>query len=229
MKGTPMKLKPMPRLTTTLRVLLWISIVLTALAVPVGYFDYRTYSNPPPGLDLNVDLVPTDIIQAVMGLVQLILALALGVVFLMWIHRINNNLHVLSGEQMKFTPGWAVGWYFVPVANLYKPYQAMKEIWQLSHKGDLCNFTLLGWWWLLWIVSGILGRAATKISLKAEDVESYATAAIVYMTSDSVDVALNIVALLLVTRLYVAYEKNIAAPAIQALSARLAQPPSLPA
>jgi len=63
------------------------------------------------------------------GCVYFLLAIFLGVIFLRWIYRTNKNLHVLSSEHMTFSPGWSLGWYFIPVANLFKPYQAMKEIW----------------------------------------------------------------------------------------------------
>ena len=57
---------------------------------------------------------------------------------------------------MRFTPGWAVGWYFVPIAWFWKPYQAMAEIWRASRnpaewRGEPVSPLLAGWW-VLWIV-----------------------------------------------------------------------------
>lgn len=57
---------------------------------------------------------------------------------------------------MGFTPGWAVGWYFVPIAWFWKPYQAMREIWQASVNPTSWReqpvTAALHWWWTLWIV-----------------------------------------------------------------------------
>ena len=52
--------------------------------------------------------------------------------FCVWIRRANVNADALVASGMEFTPGWAVGWFFVPFANLYKPYQAMAEIYRAS-------------------------------------------------------------------------------------------------
>jgi len=87
-----------------------------------------------------------------------------------WIYRANANAHVLGGD-LTITPGWAVGWYFVPFANLVKPYTAMKETWLASHfgsnwgAGDATD--LLAWWWGLWIVNNIIGNIAWRLSTAA--------------------------------------------------------------
>ncbi len=75
-----------------------------------------------------------------------------------WIWRTNANAHRLA-NGMSITPGWAVGWFFVPVAGLFKPFEAMKETWQVSHDPDnwpnVAIPALLRWWWGLWIAGNI--------------------------------------------------------------------------
>ncbi|MDE0032024.1 MAG: DUF4328 domain-containing protein [Deltaproteobacteria bacterium] len=83
-------------------------------------------------------------------------ALTTAVAVSRWIHRANSNARALGARGMAFTPGGAVGWYFVPIANLWKPYQAMREIWKAS-AGPLgwqrrSVSALLPCWWLLAIV-----------------------------------------------------------------------------
>jgi hypothetical protein len=56
----------------------------------------------------------------------------------------------------------------------------------------------LGIWWGLWIISNLVGRIASKVLLKSEGVELTTTA--VMTLSNGIDIALAIVALLLVTR-----------------------------
>lgn len=90
--------------------------------------------------------------RALLGLA----ALATAVVVSRWIYRANSNARALGARGMAFTPGGAVGWYFVPIANLWKPYQAMREIWKAS-AGPLGwqrrpVSALLPCWWLLAIV-----------------------------------------------------------------------------
>lgn len=84
--------------------------------------------------------------------------IALGTVILVlsWIFRANHNARQLGAANMRFTPGWAVGWYFIPIAWFWKPYQAMTEIWRASVNPSDWGATpvspVLRWWWGLWIV-----------------------------------------------------------------------------
>ena len=34
---------------------------------------------------------------------------------------------------MTFTPGWIAGWFFVPIMNLFRPYEAVKELYGERH------------------------------------------------------------------------------------------------
>src|SRR5438874_1023530 len=82
-----------------------------------------------------------------------------------WIYRASINAHAL-GSEMTITPGWAVGWYFVPFANLVKPFHAMREIWLASHESDASyeeRVPLLAWSWGLWITTNILANAAWRL------------------------------------------------------------------
>ena len=89
------------------------------------------------------------------------------VAFLMWMHRASRNLRALGAYGQRFSPGWAVGWWFIPIMFFFRPYQAMVEIWRgsasrvlgesdLDWKGRPVSL-LLGWWWGLWIASNLLG------------------------------------------------------------------------
>ncbi|MXW55442.1 MAG: DUF4328 domain-containing protein [Gemmatimonadales bacterium] len=83
--------------------------------------------------------------------------LGTAILVLSWIYRANDNARQLGAAEMRFTPGWAVGWYFIPIAWFWKPYQAMTEIWRASVNPSDWRATpvspLLRWWWGLWIVN----------------------------------------------------------------------------
>ncbi|MBI1404164.1 MAG: DUF4328 domain-containing protein [Porphyrobacter sp.] len=90
----------------------------------------------------------------------------------MWIHRAHANLHEAGFEPLNFTPGWAVGWYFVPIANLFKPFQAMRELWNTSH-GLADSYSApapgnLPAWWGLWIAGNILGNISTRLEMMGD-------------------------------------------------------------
>ncbi len=119
-----------------------------------------------------------------------------------WIYRTNANAHLLSGD-MTITPGWAIGWYFVPFANLVKPYQGMKETWLASHEaGGLHEETetaLLPWWWGLWLVTNILGNISMQITLRADGFDAPSSQAVRLI--DLAAAALNVPLCLILIRL----------------------------
>jgi Domain of unknown function (DUF4328) len=95
--------------------------------------------------------------------------------FLVWLHRAHSNLQPLLAQNVEFTPGWAVGWWFIPFANLVKPFQAVREVWVESDPdgGDgEASFlsasvrsapVYMGVWWGLWLVSNIVSNIAGRI------------------------------------------------------------------
>jgi len=204
-----MDIKPLAGLTKTLCVLLKINIAIMAVAILAGFYQYNTLSNLLSGVEPDEIFLPSDVVTAGVGLIQSVLAIILGITFLRWIYRTNKNLHAFSGERMTFTPGWSVGWYFIPIANLFKPYQVMKEIWQISHKNRAATLSIIGWWWALWFISNVLGRLVVKLILQADDIAGYMASTMTYMVADGVELVLNIVALVLVTRIGIAYSRNI--------------------
>ena len=88
--------------------------------------------------------------------------------FLVWQHRAHRNLRAASVEGLAFTPGWAVGWWFVPVANLVKPFQSVREPWKASSADpawpEIRTWPVIGWWWGLWagglLVAALVGAYA---------------------------------------------------------------------
>ena len=97
------------------------------------------------------------------------IGLVAAVVCLIWIYRVHANLPVLGARNLKFTPLWAVGWWFIPIAHLFRPYQVLREIWHGSdpvldvvvrgHGGETtlrmeASTVVLGWWWAL-VVSAL--------------------------------------------------------------------------
>lgn len=79
---------------------------------------------------------------------------------ILWIHRACSNAHTLS-KRMTISPGWAIGWYLVPVASLFQPYESMKEIWVASSGMKEKDIPVaVKQWWLCFIASNILAYAS---------------------------------------------------------------------
>jgi heme/copper-type cytochrome/quinol oxidase subunit 2 len=117
-----------------------------------------------------------DLRMGLAALLYLSVLIATAVAFSMWIHRAYRNLEALGAprHQLEYSPGWAVGYYFIPILSLFKPFSVMKEIWRKSdpevdvREGvityEASVSPLLGVWWGVWILSLIIGRIADALS-----------------------------------------------------------------
>ena len=116
---------------------------------------------------------------------QLIVASATGVAeiatlftFLVWIYSTHANLPALGNTHLDLTSGWAVGWFFVPIMNRFKPYQVVFEIWRSSDPANRTGATagattLIGWWWCLRVLTGLVERGANRLGRYIESVEGW--------------------------------------------------------
>jgi len=128
------------------------------------------------------------------------------VVFLMWIYRARKNAEWLGARGMRFSPASSVGWYFAPIFNLWKPYQAMKEIWQASKNPGAWQTVslpgLLSTLWTCWIVNNMVGNASFRLAFRADSPADLMASAVVSVVSEVTGLILCLVALRLVSSIY---------------------------
>lgn len=105
-----------------------------------------------------------------------------AVAFSMWTYRAARNAKFLGAENYTVSPGWAVGYYYVPIVSLWRPYQLITETWKASDPdgsndyGVWSSTRVPGWilaWWLTWIASGVLDRLAAKQLRQVNSVDSF--------------------------------------------------------
>ena len=112
-----------------------------------------------------------------------------------WILRGNGNGHAMS-DWVTITPGWNVGWFFIPIANLWKPFEGLRQTWQASaNPGDPASVSVPGvmrWWWGLWLVTNILGNISMRISFSAQTADAVIAGAWIDVVSFAIDVALTL-------------------------------------
>jgi hypothetical protein len=127
------------------------------------------------------------------------------ILFLIWIHRANRNARALGAQNMRYTPGWSVGWFFVPFANLVMPYQVMQEIWRAS--SDPANWqstsggALVGWWWTLWVGGYFVAEFSSYMLSHMHDLATAKSGSLTAMAHDGVQIAAYVLVMLLVTRI----------------------------
>ncbi len=153
-------------------IMLCIFLVYQGLMLVLGLVEFAAISSAVSNGDYSNDAGgAVSAIKWLLTFGQSMLFIATAVVFLMWVHRANRVLHDKGIQKLEHTPGWAVGWFFVPIANLFKPYLLIKEIFQRSDPDRVELSTLdepssegVGWitaWWIGWLLSGAVDTLAS--------------------------------------------------------------------
>ncbi len=109
-------------------------------------------------------------LEAGLWTVQLVVWIAALIVTLRWIYLANGNVRALGADDMIVRPGWAVGWFFVPLMNLGMPYMAIREMWKASANPRDWQAgptpPTLPIWWGFWLAAGITGAIGFRLNLE---------------------------------------------------------------
>lgn len=155
-----------------------------------------------------------------------------AIAVLMWLHRVVRNNQSFGERDLHFSPGLAVGVWFIPFANFVRPYHAVREAWaaadpqlpwstpetrRRSRGGGL----VLAWW--LTFISGSLAGVATLGYGPNSDVDALTrVTAITYITvvQQTTQLAAALLLIAVVTRLTSRQDQK----AQSMITAALAQP-----
>jgi hypothetical protein len=195
-------LKPNGQRAKNAITLIWIVLAFEIVALISGYLQYdllQTVANG--GEILTETATANDNREQIIAILYMIAFIVSAITFIQWFRRAYYNLH-LKVNHLSHTEGWAAGSWFVPVVNLYRPYQIMKEMYQetmelLTKKGIGFNHTFstnaLGWWWTLWIISKIIGQFIFRYSLKAESIDELTVSTFASMIINIIGIPLALI------------------------------------
>jgi hypothetical protein len=147
-----------------------LGVLLAITSALVGTF----YAEMLVSEEMNGDPVGLGVVigAGCLGLLTLPLLLLTAVLFWVWLYRANKNARALGAKGMNFTPGWCVGWWFVPIMNLFMPYRVTAEIYRASDPEagafDWQNrpaATILGLWWGSWVLSNLISNVEMQLAL----------------------------------------------------------------
>ncbi|MEM6664397.1 MAG: DUF4328 domain-containing protein [Pseudomonadota bacterium] len=111
------------------------------------------------------------------GLLILVIgALATFVLNGTWLYRASANAQARDPDPQRISPRMAVIWFAVPIANLFMPFQGIKQIWNTTvvGRGPLTSpapgfFAL---WWAGWIISDVMANISFRLSM-SDDWDDY--------------------------------------------------------
>lgn len=194
-------------LTRWVKWFLYLQIGVAVIALISGGLEYQLLNDLKNGVyKSQAEAAANDMRQEIIGVAQVVVFVLSGILTLRWIYRTNFNVRQLGASDMQFTPAWSVGWYFIPAFHLWKPYQAMKELWGASkNPHDWKNQpvpSLLDWWWLFWIASNLLAQASFRMVLNSDQIDELIAVNIVTLLSDATWILASLTLLPIVSKIY---------------------------
>lgn len=162
---------------------------------PLPREEPMTMTSSPP------EAAVSDMVGGATGLSTLVSFWVAGILILRWIHRTNGNAQGFA-NAMTVSPGWNVGWFFIPFANLIKPFQGVRETWQVSQGNpnwqDEPVPAFMRWWWACWLITNFIDNASFRLSLRAETVGQEVSVAILNVVSALISVPLGLLLIRLI-------------------------------
>lgn len=143
----------MTRVTSLRRLALAASI---GIAIVCAINVWSTFINQPADPDAQL--------SAALG--QYAALLVAGVLFVAWLGRARRNLVEFKGEARAFGPGWTVGAWFIPIANLVLPPLVTADVAKGSTTDPATRRKLVALVWVWWIC--YLGNTVSVLGVNAD-------------------------------------------------------------
>jgi hypothetical protein len=155
-------------LATALTVALWAAAGIAVLGV-IALLNRVSVVNDM--LDADSFFGRTDLAQraddadsfvGIVGVLLTLVTLTIATLLIIWMWRVAKNSELLGRSDSRFKPGWTIGGWFIPFANLVIPVLVMQDLWRGSDpdspRGDPLwrsrpGSALVGWWWAFYVAS----------------------------------------------------------------------------
>jgi hypothetical protein len=211
------KYEPMQGRARAAVFLLWLCVALAAAGVVSDLMEHSLLSRIEQGdfisqADLIDAVDSNDRRQGLIGGTQLALQVVAGIVFIAWFYGMYKNLR-LMGRHPRHGTGWAIGGWFVPILNLWRPKDIADQIYRGSDPDSGYTDPLweertvpavMHFWWAAWVGALILWRVSAVMSreaLQGADISEYKNATIAMTVADILTVIAGILAVIVVRKL----------------------------
>ncbi len=142
--------------------LLYLLIIISIISIISDIKEYKLLSDIQNGIYTSKAIVmekaqSNDKRQQEIAIVNLGISVLSLIFLFIWIHRVNHNGHLFDDSVMKISPGWSVGYFFIPILSLWKPYEILKEIWMVSINPNelkkIPKHTFISLWWFFTLLT----------------------------------------------------------------------------
>ncbi len=149
-------------------ILLFLSMLINLITAVLSYSEIELLSDSiNGGLIAREETLPLSESLAKFYQLRALAYSGAGILFLVWLYRVSRNLNALQVRGQRYSPRWAVGWWFVPLFNLWRPLQIVQEVWKGSAAlqtgpgagtwRDEPSSPLISLWWTLLVLPLLAG------------------------------------------------------------------------
>jgi predicted Zn finger-like uncharacterized protein len=193
--------------------LLGANALVSLMEIGINALQFARYSGMVAAdLPGEEDFSVFDLVEGCSGFIYFAVTVATVITFCMWIHRAHKNLSLLGAEGLQYSAGWAVGYFFIPIVNLFRPYQVTQEIWKASDPAvppedpfawkNAPGSGLIGAWWALWIITNIVGNVVFRMTLSPNPTPDMLKAgAVISAVDEMLSIAAALLAILVIKRI----------------------------
>lgn len=154
---------------------LWFAFALGLTAFGTDLMWLKEHGRPDWTID---ELVSVSRLMDTVAIVQIVTYIIGAVIFILWFHRAYGNLRALGVSRLRHGHGWAIGGWFVPIANAFIPKQIANDVWRAGDHGSRVS-PIVHWWWAAWLIAGSVARVSVGLMDGADNLSDFHTAVIV--------------------------------------------------
>ncbi len=151
------------------------------------------------------DVIDLENAYAFSDVLDLIGALVIAITWLFWMRRLRQNTIAL-GRKPEYRPAWIFWGWLVPILNLFRPFQVIRDLWRKSDPvpgtgsvGDPPRFYL--WWWVAYVVTSRLGSAIFRSTQDPENLEELRSVVDRYLALDLMELPELVLAVMVIRAL----------------------------
>lgn len=191
-------------LTRWVALFLGLSILSNLLSLVVSNVEIAALHELLSGLLLSQqERANIQLQQSIAAVIHAVVFFPTVTLFVLWIYRIYRDDSARGVAVLRHSPGWAVGYFFVPVINLVHPYRVVREIWSSfsPRRPATAEALLLILWWGLYISSTVLSMLSKRLTQWAQEPVELLYADQIEQLTYTVDIAAAVLAIWVVLRI----------------------------
>lgn len=197
-----------------------VTMLSTVVATVFEVMHYGMLADLDRGIDLSYETVEASDIRLLAGnAFQSLCFICVSIAFLVWFDGAYRNLRRLRVGPLRFDAGWAVGAWFIPGFNLWRPKQIANDVWRgseptpgakrLDAQGRVAF--VIHVWWVSWVVACVLTAAEIAVDVGAQTLPEQKAATALGIASNGAYLLCGLLAILAVWRTTKRQSKAIAA------------------